>query len=192
VELTIDKNVPMPRCQRNRRLSAQLALALESMSVGDSVLVPVADTASLSAYCHVIGKKLGRQFVRRGQRIWRVGQRPVPGNPNRVPDAELCDAIRGLVRRHPDWNLWHLGMVMSAKYGVTHQYVRRFYKVFADTKLAARRKRGAQRQVCGRHRTPHVSEDRLHVGTRIVGSLAGLGKSVVVRKKCVLPESAST
>ena len=191
MELKIEKNVPMPRCRRNRRFSAHLVRALESMHVGDSVLVQEADTASLSAYCHVIGKKLGRRFVRRGQRIWLVGQRPVPGNPNRVPDAELCDAICGLMKKHPDWNLWHLGMVMRDKYGVSHQYVRRFYEVFVNTKRAARRK--AQRPGRRRDSRAQADDTELHGASRslyVLDAAAGTGKSVVLHKRLAAQESA--
>jgi hypothetical protein len=89
--------------------------------------------------------KRAKQLEARMHLTWEIGltgRCDHPGNPNQVGDADLCDAISGLMKKHPDWNFRQLAAVLRTKYGVTEQFLRRFYQVFFDSKQAGRRKRG--------------------------------------------------
>jgi hypothetical protein len=72
---TVEKNVPLlPKA--NRRPKGEFRQALESMDVGDSVLVSDKSSKNISSICCCIADQLGYKYTHRTDgdnfRVWRV------------------------------------------------------------------------------------------------------------------------
>jgi hypothetical protein len=68
----IEKNVPLP--EGRRPIKSELRLSLESMKVGDSILIPRTEVCKADAAFNALralGKRFSTRAIDEGIRIWR-------------------------------------------------------------------------------------------------------------------------